>query len=137
LFGVNARFCKRHNRVFIDRLMCYFALRLTSVTGLKTWTHNSCRQINLCNTVATLECATKQKPNCMKLLPFRSLGRRFESVPCTQELHTSGAQTSSCFGATQCRSQPKNFGGAKMFDFRRITLFCLENRLSKHKMTIF
>jgi len=24
-----------------------------------------------------------------------------------------------------------------MFDFRRITLFCLENRLSKHKMTIF
>jgi len=27
--------------------------------------------------------------------------------------------------------------GAKMFDFRRITLFCLEKRLSKHKMTIF
>jgi len=24
-----------------------------------------------------------------------------------------------------------------MFDFRRITLFCLEKRLSKHKMTIF
>jgi len=24
-----------------------------------------------------------------------------------------------------------------MFDFRRITLFCLEQRLSKHKMTIF
>jgi len=31
----------------------------------------------------------------------------------------------------------KNFGGAKMFDFRRITLFCLEKRLSKHKTTIF
>ena len=37
----------------------------------------------------------------------------------------------------QWRSQPKNFGGGEMFDFRRITLFCLENRLSKHKMTIF
>jgi len=24
-----------------------------------------------------------------------------------------------------------------MFDFRRITLFCLEKRLSKHKMTVF
>ena len=24
-----------------------------------------------------------------------------------------------------------------MFDFRRITLFCLEKRLSKHEMTIF
>jgi len=24
-----------------------------------------------------------------------------------------------------------------MYDFRRITLFCLEKRLSKHKMTIF
>jgi len=31
----------------------------------------------------------------------------------------------------------KNLGGAKMFDFRRITLFCLEKRLSKHEMTIF
>ena len=31
----------------------------------------------------------------------------------------------------------KNFGGTKMFDFRRIILFCLEKRLSKHKMTIF
>ena len=38
---------------------------------------------------------------------------------------------------SQWRSQPKNLGGAKMCDFRRITLFCLENRLSKHKMTIF
>jgi len=27
--------------------------------------------------------------------------------------------------------------GAKMFDFRRTTLFCLEKRLSKHEMTIF
>jgi len=33
--------------------------------------------------------------------------------------------------------EAKNVGGAKMFDFRRITLFCLEKRLSKHKMTIF
>ena len=27
--------------------------------------------------------------------------------------------------------------GAKIFDFRRITLFCLDKRFSKHKMTIF
>ena len=37
----------------------------------------------------------------------------------------------------QWRSQPKNLWGAKKFDFRRITLFCLEKRLSEHKMTIF
>jgi len=36
----------------------------------------------------------------------------------------------------QWRSQPKNFWGVKMFDFRRITLFCFEKRLSKQKMTI-
>jgi len=33
--------------------------------------------------------------------------------------------------------RPKNFGGAKLSDFRRIPLFCLLKRLSKHKMTIF
>jgi len=37
----------------------------------------------------------------------------------------------------QWRSQPKNILGDKMFDFRRITLFCLEKLLSKHKITIF
>jgi len=31
----------------------------------------------------------------------------------------------------------QKFGGAKMFDFRRVRLFCLEKRLSKHKMTVF
>jgi len=30
-----------------------------------------------------------------------------------------------------------NIWGDNMFGFRRITLFCLEKRLSKHKMTIF
>jgi len=33
-------------------------------------------------------------------------------------------------------ASPK-IGGGKVFDFRRITGFCLEKRLSKHKMTIF
>jgi len=33
--------------------------------------------------------------------------------------------------------EPKIFLGDKMFDFRRITLFCLEKPLSKHKITIF
>jgi len=32
---------------------------------------------------------------------------------------------------------PENLGVAKIFDFRRITLFCLEKRLSKHKITLF
>jgi len=31
----------------------------------------------------------------------------------------------------------KKFFEAKVFDFRRITLFCFEKRLSKHKTTIF
>jgi len=33
-------------------------------------------------------------------------------------------------------ASPK-IGGVKMIDFRRITLFCVEKRISKHKMTIF
>jgi len=42
----------------------------------------------------------------------------------------------------QWRSQPKNLGGqkiwgAKVFDFRRIALFCLEKRPSKPKMIMF
>jgi len=31
----------------------------------------------------------------------------------------------------------KKLGWGKLFDFRRITLFCLKKRLSKHKMTMF
>jgi len=34
-------------------------------------------------------------------------------------------------------ASPKILGGAEMSDFRRITLFCWEKRLSKHKMNIF
>jgi len=38
-------------------------------------------------------------------------------------------------------TSPKIWGvkklGGKMFDFKRITPFCLEKRLSKHKMTMF
>jgi len=50
--------------------------------------------------------------------------------------------TNSIILCTQWRSQTENLGGpkklgGKMFDIRRITLFCLEKRLSKHKMTIF
>jgi len=46
-------------------------------------------------------------------------------------------------GCNQWRSQPKNLrgvkkiGGAIICDFRRITLFCWENRLSKQNTTIF
>jgi len=31
----------------------------------------------------------------------------------------------------------QKFRGVKMFDFRQITLFCLEKHFSKHKMTMF
>jgi len=48
---------------------------------------------------------------------------------------TQARRHGGAFG--QWRSQPKNFGGGKMFDFRRVTLFCLEKRFSKHKITIF
>jgi len=34
-------------------------------------------------------------------------------------------------------ASPEILGKGKMFGFRRITLFCLEKRFSKHKMTIF
>jgi len=34
-------------------------------------------------------------------------------------------------------ASPKILGRGKMFDFRRIILFCLAKRLSKHKMTIY
>ena len=37
----------------------------------------------------------------------------------------------------QWRSQPRNCVGGEMFDFRLMTLFCLEKHLPKHKMTIF
>ena len=37
----------------------------------------------------------------MQCFLFSSLRRRYESVPCKQELHTSGLRTSSCFGAME------------------------------------
>jgi len=43
---------------------------------------------------------------------------------------SSGVASPKIWGA-------KNLGWVKMFDFGRITLFCLEKRLSKHKITIF
>jgi len=39
-------------------------------------------------------------------------------------------------GTSSGVASPRIWGG-KMFDFRRITLFCLEKPLSKHRMTIF
>jgi len=35
----------------------------------------------------------------MQRFPFSSLGRRFGSIPYTQELHTSGTRASSCSAA--------------------------------------
>jgi len=57
-------------------------------------------------------------------------------------LHLTVANTPDQSFSNQWRDQPKNLGaknvgGAKMFDFRRITIFCLEKRVSRHKMTVF
>jgi len=45
-------------------------------------------------------------------------------------LRTSGVTSSEILGG-------QKIWVGKMFDFRRITLFCLEKRFSKHKMTVF
>ena len=43
----------------------------------------------------------------------------------------------SKYTLARMKRQTKIFLGGKMFDFWRITLFCSEKRLSKHKITIF
>jgi len=53
----------------------------------------------------------------------------FPMFKCSQKCYFS-------FLLYQWRSQPKNWGG-KEYDFRLITLFCLEKCLSKHKRTIY
>jgi len=63
--------------------------------------------------------------------------------PSVKAEHKTGLYASavSCIEPKQYRSQPKHLAGskiwgAKMFDFRQITLFCLGCRLSKHKITV-
>jgi len=56
-------------------------------------------------------------------------GGRFAPLPPVS--YASGVARPEIWG------EAKNLVGGKMFDFKRITLFCLEKRLSKHKMTIF
>ena len=46
----------------------------------------------------SLHLCIQQKPKVQRF-PFSSLGKRFESFPCTQELDTSGSRTLSCFYA--------------------------------------
>ena len=67
-------------------------------------------------------------------------------VCCSLQVSCSCRHQRTGGGTTPCPpSDPKNNKMykqhsavyAKMFNFRRITLFCLEKRLSKHKMTIF
>jgi len=54
------------------------------------------------------------------------------SWPSPQTLKIKNVQT--VFGSVYCEYSAVH---TKMFNFRRITLFCLEKRLSYHKMTIF
>jgi len=71
-----------------------------------------------------------------KLKGLRFVVEKFYMWLCKNESSCLTLWRSIFCKPSQWRSQPKNFG-VKMFDFRRITLFCLEKRLSKHKMTIF
>ena len=61
-----------------------------------------------------------ERRTCVDFIPFNFILLQYDMV----RLWCSGVVS------------PKIWVG-KMFDFRRITLFCLEKRLSKHKMTIF
>jgi len=67
-------------------------------------------------------------------MPISQLDGTFTYAAWMQTMIAEKLQTDT---SSQWRSQPKNLGGAKMCDFRRITLLCLENRLSKHRTTIF
>jgi len=54
-------------------------------------------------------------------------------VKCQQKTRDVNATLVQAYSGV---ASPKTWGG-KVYDFRRITLFYLEKRLSKHKMTIF
>jgi len=73
--------------------------------------------------------ASAKRPfSCLKHLKIyllNILGEERLSGLAQMQLHRSGVVS------------PKIWEGAKMVDFRRITLFCLEKHLSKHKMAIF
>jgi len=76
----------------------------------------------------------------------RALSRKVKCGCSVQRIRTniknliaSKRATIRCSGVASpkiCRGR-KIFEGLKMFDFRRITLLCLEKRLSKQKMSIF
>ena len=70
-------------------------------------------------------------------LPLYEIRRSLDMAPLTNQNGRYFCKTHlATLYSMQWRSQPRNFGGGKMFDFRQITLFYLEKRLSKHKMTI-
>jgi len=78
--------------------------------------------------------------NCSKF-PFSLTHSEFSqhrmSVRKPRKAVKPTALRQSNWSAMQWRSQPKNLGWGKKFDFRPITLLCSEKRLSKHKMIIF
>ena len=84
-------------------------------------------------TFIVAQLVTKQAPNaCAQLNTKWNEDRKEElcKLTCITKLHTSGVASPKIWGG-------QKIWGVKMFDFRRIILFCLEKRLSKHKMTIF
>jgi len=52
----------------------------------------------------------------------------------TQVREVSHQQWVSSVASPKIWERPKKFRGAKMLNFRQITLFCFGNRLFKHKM---
>jgi len=64
----------------------YFTSDSTILAGLHTCTHNHMASRHMFHTVEKLKCAIQLKTKCIQRFSFSSLGRWFQSVPCTQEL---------------------------------------------------
>ena len=102
----------------ITELLREFKQRFQIFDQLETFTLNaSDLPVDLQLGIIDLQCDSHLKTNFV----LASLGTFYQYL----------------FPGYQWRSQPKNWECGKMFDFKRITLFCLEKRLSKHKMTAF
>jgi len=104
----------------------------------------------LLNCYATLLCYCVQSRSKLSQFLSQFIKSRYCICFCScTNWHTSKNPFKALFPPTyipcwlQWRNQPKKLWGpkklvgAKVYDFRRITLFCLEKRLLKHKMTIF
>jgi len=128
----------RSSKALRDQLI----LLLTSYTGIGF-------EIKIPEYYRTSKCSVMHIPNDDFCCPGNVISRKFNRLKCCR-LSARRPRQPSCRPRFQSDIQERNvgssvaspkigdqkFGGVKIFDFRRITLFCLEYHLSKHKMTI-